>query len=185
MATKIRLQRKGRKRNAIYHIVATDSRQKRSGQEIERLGIYNPNTHPATVTLDFNRALYWVQVGSEMSDTAKTILSDKGVLLKNHLDGGVKKGAFNEEAADKKFAAWLQEREDKLASASTDKETKAEAAKAARLANETKVKEARAAAIVVKNSPVAEEVVEETVVTEEEVAETPAAEAESTEEIAE
>ena len=169
MATKIRLQRKGRKRNAIYHIVATDSRTSRTGKEIERVGLYNPNTHPATVNLNFDRALYWVKVGAEMSDTAKNILSDEGVLLRNHLDGGVKKGAFDQAAADVKFAAWIQEKENKLVSKSQDKESKAEAAKKARFANETKVKDARAAAIVIKNSPVAE-VVEEVVV-EEEVAE--------------
>ena len=180
MATKIRLQRKGRKRNAIYHIVATDSRIKRSGKDIERIGQYNPNTHPASVNLNFDRALYWVKVGAEMSDTAKTILSNEGVLLKKHLDGGVAKGAFDQATADKKFEAWVNERASKLVSASSEKETKAEAAKKARLANETKVKEARAAAIVVKNSPVAE-VVEEAPVAEEvaseEVTEAPAAEA--------
>ncbi|MFT6715539.1 MAG: small subunit ribosomal protein S16 [Saprospiraceae bacterium] len=157
MATKIRLQRRGRKRNAIYHIVAIDSRSKRDGRCIERLGQYNPNVHPAAVELDFERALHWVKVGAEMSDTAKTILSKEGVLLKNHLDGGVTKGAFKQDAADKKFAAWINDKE-----SGADKEAKAIADKAGAeakklLESETKIKEDRAAAIVAKNSQLAEE----------------------------
>lgn len=177
MATKIRLQRHGRKSNAIYHIVATDSRVKRDGNKIERIGLYNPNTHPATVNLDFDRALYWVKVGAEMSDTARSILSEKGVLLKKHLDGGVAKGAFDEKVADKKFAEWLKEKE-KAQEASykslTDKE---EADRKKRLAAETKIKEERAAAILAKNTPVVEEVVEEAPVAEAATEEAPAVEA--------
>lgn len=157
MATKIRLQRRGRKRNAIYHIVAIDSRAKRDGRCIERLGQYNPNVNPAMVDLDFERALHWVKVGAEMSDTAKTILSKEGVLLKNHLDGGVTKGAFKQEESDKKFAAWKTEKEsgaDKAAKSLADKED-AEAKK--QLEAETKIKEERAAAILAKNSALAEE----------------------------
>lgn len=185
MALKIRLQRKGRKRNAIYHIVATDSRTSRSGKEVERIGLYNPNTHPASVNLNFERALYWVKVGAELSDTARNILSDEGVLLKKHLDGGVTKGAFDQAAADKKFEAWLKERESKVSKAAQDKESKAEAAKKARIANETKVKEAKAAAILLKNSPVAEEVVEAPAVEAEVAAEeAPAAEEAASEEAA-
>jgi len=162
MATKIRLQRRGRKRNAIYHIVAIDSRSKRDGRCIERLGQYNPNIHPAAVELDFERALHWVKVGAEMSDTAKSILSKEGVLLKNHLDGGVKKGAFKQDAAEKKFAAWLTDKEadaDKEAKAIADK-NESEAKKL--LEAETKIKEDRAAVILAKNSPLVEEVAEET-----------------------
>lgn len=157
MATKIRLQRQGRKRRAIYHIVATDSRVKRDGASIERLGQYNPNTHPATVNLDFDRALYWVKVGAEMSDTAKTILSNEGVLLRKHLDGGVAKGAFDEKAADKKFEAWLEEKAKTSENAAKAVADKAEAAAKAALAAETKIKEERAAAILAKNSPLVEE----------------------------
>jgi small subunit ribosomal protein S16 len=157
MATKIRLQRRGRKRNAIYHIVAIDSRSKRDGRCIERLGQYNPNIHPAAVDLDFERALHWVKVGAEMSDTAKTILSNQGVLLKNHLDGGVAKGAFNQDVSDKKFAAWISDKEsdaDKAAKAISDAKD-SEAKK--QFESETKIKEDRAAAILAKNSALIEE----------------------------
>ena len=107
MATKIRLQRRGRKGYAFYHIVIADSRAPRDGKFIERIGSYNPNTNPATVDLKFERALYWLQVGAQPTDTVKNILSKEGVLLKKHLLGGVKKGAFTEADAEKKFEAWL------------------------------------------------------------------------------
>lgn len=170
MATKIRLQRQGRKRRAIYHIVATDSRVKRDGLSIERLGQYNPNTHPATVELNFERALHWVKVGAEMSDTAKTILSKEGVLLKKHLDGGVTKGAFDQKAADKKFEAWLKEKESNTEKLSKAQEDKAVAAAKKAFEAETKIKEERAAAILAKNSPVVEEPAAEEAAPEVEVA---------------
>jgi small subunit ribosomal protein S16 len=107
MATKIRLQRHGRKGYAFYHIVIADSRAPRDGKFIERIGSYNPNTNPATVDLNFERALYWLQVGAQPTDTTKTILSKEGVLLKKHLLGGVKKGAFTEAEVETKFEAWL------------------------------------------------------------------------------
>ncbi|MDR2691893.1 MAG: 30S ribosomal protein S16 [Dysgonamonadaceae bacterium] len=107
MATKIRLQRHGRKGYAFYHIVIADSRAPRDGKFIERIGSYNPNTNPATVDLKFERALYWLQVGAQPTDTAKNILSREGVLLKKHLLGGVKKGAFTEAEAERKFETWL------------------------------------------------------------------------------
>lgn len=107
MATKIRLQRHGRKGYAFYHIVIADSRAPRDGKFIERIGSYNPNTNPATVDLKFERALYWLQVGAQPTDTAKNILSGEGVLLKKHLLGGVKKGAFTEVEAEQKFETWL------------------------------------------------------------------------------
>src|SRR5690606_3947567 len=94
MATRIRLQRHGKKSKAFYHIVAADSRAKRDGRFIEKFGTYNPNTNPATVELEFDRALHWLQVGAEMSDTARALLSYKGVLYKNHLINGIKKGAI-------------------------------------------------------------------------------------------
>lgn len=106
MATKIRLQRHGRKGYAYYHIVIADSRAPRDGKFVERIGSYNPNTNPATVDLNFDRALYWIQTGAQPTDTARNILSGEGVLLKNHLLGGVKKGAFSAEEAEKKFEAW-------------------------------------------------------------------------------
>ena len=107
MATKIRLQRHGRKGYAFYHIVIDDSRAPRDGKFIERIGSYNPNTNPATIDLKFDRALYWLQVGAQPTDTAKKILSSQGVLLKKHLLGGVKKGAFTEADAETKFQTWL------------------------------------------------------------------------------
>ena len=106
MATKIRLQRHGRKAYPFYKIVVADSRAPRDGKFIEKLGTYNPNTEPATVDLDFERALHWLSVGAQPSDTARSILSHEGVLLKKHLLEGVKKGAFDEATAEKKFEAW-------------------------------------------------------------------------------
>jgi len=111
MSTKIRLQRHGRKGYAYYHIVVADSRAPRDGKFIERLGSYNPNTNPATIDLNFDRALYWVQTGAQPTDTTKNILSREGVLMKSHLLGGVKKGAFTLEDADTKFEAWKQSKE--------------------------------------------------------------------------
>lgn len=106
MATKIRLQRHGRKAYPFYKIVVADSRAPRDGKFIEKLGTYNPNTEPATVDLDFERALHWLHVGAQPSDTARSILSHEGVLLKKHLLAGVKKGAFDEATAEAKFEAW-------------------------------------------------------------------------------
>ena len=106
MATKIRLQRHGRKDYAFYPIVIADSRAPRDGKFIERIGSYNPNTNPATITLNFERALYWVNCGAQPTDTVRTILSNEGVLLMKHLQGGVKKGAFDEAEAQRRFDAW-------------------------------------------------------------------------------
>jgi len=114
MATKIRLQRHGRKGYAYYHIVVADVRAPRDGRFIERIGSYNPNTNPATVDLNFNRSLYWMQVGAQPTDTVRNILSDEGVLLKKHLLGGVKKGAFDEATAEQKFEVWKAEKENKI-----------------------------------------------------------------------
>ena len=108
MATRIRLQRHGKKRNAIYHIVIADQRSKRDGRFIKKIGIYNPNTNPATIDLDFNEALSWLMKGAQPSETARAILSYKGVLMKKHLLVGVSKGAFSEEEAEKRFADCLE-----------------------------------------------------------------------------
>ena len=108
MATKIRLQRHGRKGYAFYHIVIADSRAPRDGRFIERIGSYNPNTNPATMDLKFDRALYWIQTGAQPTDTVRNILSVEGVMLKKHLLGGVAKGAFTEADAETKFQAWKQ-----------------------------------------------------------------------------
>ena len=114
MATKIRLQRHGRKAYPFYKIVVADSRAPRDGKFIEKLGTYNPNTEPATVDLDFERALHWLHVGAQPSDTARSILSHEGVLLKKHLLAGVKKGAFDEAAAEAKFEAWKAKKDGEL-----------------------------------------------------------------------
>ncbi len=131
MATKIRLQRHGRKNYAFYPIVIADSRAPRDGKFIERIGSYNPNTNPATVTLNFERALYWVNVGAQPTDTVRNILSNEGVLLMKHLQGGVKKGAFDEAEAQRRFDAWKAQKNqaaDKfLASQASQKEADAKA----------------------------------------------------------
>ena len=153
MATRIRLQRHGKKGKAFYHIVAADSRAKRDGKFIEKLGVYNPNTNPATINMDFDRTLHWVQVGAEMTDTARAILSYKGVLYKNHLINGVKKGALTDEQVEERFTAWLKEKEDKISAKRDGLLKDAEKAKADRLKAETVAKEERAKAIEAKNTP--------------------------------
>ncbi len=111
MATKIRLQRGGRKGYAFYRIVIADARAPRDGRFTEKIGTYNPNTNPATVDLNFDRALYWVETGAQPTDTVRNILSNEGVYLMKHLRGGVRKGAFDEEAAQRKFDAWKEAKE--------------------------------------------------------------------------
>ena len=142
MATKIRLQRHGRKSYAFYQIVVADSRAPRDGKFIERIGSYNPNTNPATVDLNFERALYWLQVGAQPTDTTRNILSREGVCLKKHLLEGVKKGAFDEATAETKFQAWLK---NKQASVQAVKDKDSEAAKAAAIARLEAEKEANKA----------------------------------------
>jgi len=116
MSTKIRLARHGRKGHPVYHVVIADSNAPRDGRYVEKIGLYNPNTNPATINLQFERALYWVNVGAEPTITAKRILSFEGVLLKKHLLEGVKKGAFDEAAAETKFNAWKEQKNTKLQS---------------------------------------------------------------------
>ncbi len=125
MATKIRLQRHGRKGYAYYPIVVADSRAPRDGRFIERIGSYNPNTNPATISLDFDRALYWVETGAQPTDTVRSILSKEGVLLKKHLRGGVKKGAFDEAEAERRFNLWKADRDKSAASFQAKKDAKA------------------------------------------------------------
>ncbi len=114
MATRIRLQRHGKKGKPFFHLVAADSRARRDGKFIEKLGVYNPNTNPATIEINFDRTLNWVQTGAEMTDTARAILSYKGVLYKNHLVNGVKKGALTLEEVETRFAAWEAEKAAKI-----------------------------------------------------------------------
>ncbi len=150
MATKIRLARHGHKDYAYYHIVVADSRSPRNGKYIERIGSYNPNTNPATVDLKFDRALYWVNVGAQPTDTVRNILSGEGVLLKKHLDGGVKKGAFSAEEADKRFAAWKAQHDAKLGKISASEAAKKAEAEKARLAAEVEANNAKAAELAKK-----------------------------------
>jgi small subunit ribosomal protein S16 len=180
MATKIRLQRGGRKARPIYSIVVADSRAPRDGRFIEKLGSYNPNTNPATIDLNFDSTLTWVMKGAQPTDTARTILSHKGVMMKKHLLEGVRKGALTEEQADAKFEAWTADKENKI-SVKTESLVSAEsAAKAARHAAESEVNKARAAAIAAANAPVVVEAPVEEEATEapvaEEVTEAPVAE---------
>ncbi|GHT54231.1 30S ribosomal protein S16 [Bacteroidia bacterium] len=155
MATKIRLQRHGRKGYAFYHIVIADSRAPRDGKFIERIGSYNPNTNPATVDLKFEQALYWLQVGAQPTDTVKNILSKEGVLLKKHLLGGVKKGAFTEAEAEKKFEAWLNTKQSAV-KAEASKLSDAQRADAkAKLDAEKAVNKAKAEALATKKAELA------------------------------
>jgi len=147
MPVKIRLQRHGKKGKPFYWIVAADGRSKRDGKYLEKIGTYNPNTNPASIDLDVDDAVKWLQNGAQPTDTAKAILSYKGAMLKNHLAGGVAKGALTEEQAEEKFQAWVAEKEAKV-TAQKDGLTKAkEDAKAAVLATEVKINEERLAAV--------------------------------------
>ena len=141
MATKIRLQRHGRKGYAYYSIVIADVRAPRDGKFTEKIGTYNPNTNPATVDLKFDRALYWVEVGAQPTDTVRNILSDEGVYLMKHLRGGVKKGAFDEATCEAKFAAWKADKQKGLEAFEAKKAADKKAAEAARLDAEKKVNE--------------------------------------------
>ncbi|RYM32780.1 30S ribosomal protein S16 [Brumimicrobium glaciale] len=174
MATKIRLQRHGKKGYAFYHVVVADSRAPRDGRFIEKLGTYNPNTNPATIDIDFDRTLTWVGTGAEMSDTARAILSYKGVLFKNHLIKGVAKGALSEADVETKFEAWMNDKGAKITKKTEGHSDSIKKAESDRLAAERKTNTDRAAAIAAKNAPEVEEVVEEEAPAAEE---TPAAEA--------
>ena len=184
MSVKIRLQRHGKKGKPFYWIVAADARAKRDGRFLEKLGTYNPNTNPATVNLDVDGAVKWLQNGAQPTDTAKTILSYKGAMLKNHLVGGVRKGALTEEQAEDKFQAWLEEKAGKVASKEENVARAKSEAKEKALEAEKAVNEARVAAAVEEAAP---EVVEEVVAEEEAAEEVGAEEADSevTEEAAE
>lgn len=139
MATKIRLQRHGRKGYAFYSIVAADVRAPRDGKFIEKLGTYNPNTNPATVDLNFERALHWVEVGAQPTDTVRNILSEEGVMLMKHLKGGVRKGAFDEAAANAKFEAWKLAKSAKRTAEINKNAADKKAAEEARIAAEKEV----------------------------------------------
>ena len=146
MSVKIRLQRHGRKGKPFYWIVAADSRSKRDGRSLEKLGTYNPNTNPAIIDLDIDGAVKWLQNGAQPTDTARAILSYKGALLKNHLVGGVRKGALTEEQAEAKFQAWVEEKEAKVSSKEGAIAKANEDAKSKKLEAEKEVNEGRKSA---------------------------------------
>ena len=167
MATKIRLQRHGKKSRPFYYIVVADARAPRDGKFIDRLGSYNPNTNPATVEINFEKAVKWVGNGAQPTDTTRTLLSSKGVMYKHHLNGGIAKGALTQEQADEKFAAWLEGKTGKTQSQKDGLLAAKQDVKNAALVEETKKKDAMAAAIIDKNTPIVEEVIEEEAAVEE------------------
>ncbi|TKG94637.1 30S ribosomal protein S16 [Puteibacter caeruleilacunae] len=152
MPTKIRLARHGRKQRPFYHVIVADSRAPRDGRYIERIGSYNPNTNPATIDLDFDKALDWVQKGAQPTDTVRTILSYTGVLMKKHLLDGVKKGAFDEAEAEKRFEAWMTEKTAKIQAKKDKLSADADADLKQRLEAEAKINQQRAEEIAAKKS---------------------------------
>ncbi len=179
MATKIRLQRHGRKSYAFYPIVVADSRAPRDGRFIERIGSYNPNTNPATISLDFDRALYWVECGALPTDTVRSILSKEGVMLMKHLNGGVKKGAFTAEEAAKRFEAWKADRTKVADAAKAKNDAKAAADAKAKFEAEVEKNRVKGEAVAKKKAEklAAEEAAaKEALAAETEGAEAPAAE---------
>ena len=160
MATKIRLQRGGRKSYAFYSIVIADARAPRDGRFTEKIGTYNPNTNPATVDLNFDRALYWIETGAQPTDTVRNILSREGVMLMKHLRGGVKKGAFDEATAQKKFDAWKADKQKGLEKIAAEEAKAKKDAAAKALDEEKKVNEAIAKKVADKKAAVAAEAAE-------------------------
>ncbi len=188
MAVKIRLARRGRKKLAIYDVVVADARAPRDGRFIEKLGLYNPNTNPATIEINEDKALNWVLKGAKPTDTVRAMLSYRGIMLKKHLQIGVQKGAITQEEADKKFEEWSKNKEEKITSKVNTITKKQEEEKKARLAAEAKIKEARtqerlekqkeleASAVEAAREAAGEEETEEEVTDEVAVEETPATE---------
>lgn len=171
MPVKIRLQRHGKKGKPFYWVVAADSRAKRDGKYLEKLGTYNPNTNPATIELNLDSSVKWLHNGAQPTDTARAILSYKGVLLKHHLDGGIRKGALTQEQADVKLAAWLEEKAKKINAkkeglSKTKAEIKTQALKAEKELNAKRIAaiaQAEADAIAAATPVVEEEVAEENI----------------------
>jgi small subunit ribosomal protein S16 len=183
MAVKIRLARKGRKKLAFYHIVVADSRSPRDGRYIEKIGSYNPVTNPATIELDFDKALGWLQNGALPTDTCRAILSYKGVMMKKHLLEGVKKGAFDEVEALRRFEEWMKQNDAKIEAKKSGLEKSQDDELGKKLKEEKRVNEARAAKLAKKNADLAAKaaagdkaLVAEVIGTEEEPAEEPAQE---------
>lgn len=182
MSVKIRLQRNGKKGKPFYAIVAADARSKRDGKFLAKLGTYNPNTNPATIDLDVDGAVEWLQNGAQPTDTAKAILSYKGAMLKNHLVGGVRKGAITEEQAEEKFNAWVAEKEARIQAkkdglSAAEAEAKAKALAAEQAVNQKRIDDAQAAEDALKAEAAAAEAEAAAAATEE-----AAPEAEATEE---
>ena len=180
MAVKIRLARKGRKKKAFYHVVVADSRSPRDGRYIEKIGSYNPITNPATIELDFDKALGWLQNGALPTDTCRAILSYKGVLIKKHLLEGVKKGAFDDAEATRRFEEWLKQNEAKIEAKKSGLEKTQDDDLGKRLKEEKRINEARAAKLAKKIADLAareaagdkaDAIAEEVVATEEPVQE--------------
>jgi small subunit ribosomal protein S16 len=180
MAVKIRLARHGKKAYAFYHIVVADSRAPRDGKFIEKLGVYDPNTDPATIELDFDSALDWLNKGAQPTETTRAILSYKGVLLRKHLDGGIKKGALTPEAAEQKFQAWIADKKLKISTKKNllDK-VKIDRSKS-RLGAEIRVKEAKAEDVAKKKAALAAKAAAAAATTATEAEATPAPAPEST-----
>lgn len=148
MPVKIRLQRHGKKGKPFYWIVAADARSNRDGRFLEKLGSYNPNTNPATIEINLDHSVKWLENGAQPTETARRILSYKGVLMKHHLNGGVRKGALTEEQAEKKFQAWIDEKQEKISSKEVGLEKAKAEAKAKALEAEKEANEKRKAAAV-------------------------------------
>ncbi|HEX8426354.1 30S ribosomal protein S16 [Hymenobacter sp.] len=153
MAVKIRLARRGRKKAAQFDIVVADSRSPRDGRFIEKLGTYDPNTNPASINFDGDKAFDWIMKGAQPTDTVRAMLSYRGVLYRKHLQLGVIKGAISQETADQRYTDWKEQKDTKIESKRTSLGTAKDDARTARLAAETKVKEARAEALRKKNTP--------------------------------
>lgn len=186
MPVKIRLQRHGKKGKPFYWIVAADARSKRDGRYLEKLGTYNPNTNPATVEVKLDNAVNWLEKGAQPTDTARTLLSYRGVMLKHHLNGGIRKGALSQEEADKKFAAWLEEKEAKIQAKKEGLSQSESELKAKRLADEKAVSDKRLAdAATAEAEAAAEEATAESTEAEEATPEVAEAPAEQTEAVAE
>ncbi|CAI8289647.1 MAG: 30S ribosomal protein S16 [uncultured Bacteroidota bacterium] len=186
MPVKIRLQRHGKKGKPFYWIVAADARSKRDGRYLEKLGTYNPNTNPATVEVKLDNAVNWLEKGAQPTDTARTLLSYRGVMLKHHLNGGIRKGALSQEEADKKFAAWLEEKEAKIQAKKEGLSQSESELKAKRLADEKALSDKRLAdAAAAEAEAAAEEATAESTEAEEATPEVAEAPAEQTEAVAE
>ena len=182
MPVKIRLQRHGKKGKPFYWIVAADARSKRDGRYLEKLGTYNPNTNPASVEVKLDNAVNWLEKGAQPTDTARTLLSYRGVMLKHHLNGGIRKGALSQEEADKKFAAWLEEKEAKIQAKKEGLSQSESELKAKRLADEKAVSDKRLAdAAAAEAEAAAEEAATDSTEAEEATTEAAEAPAEQTE----